>query len=98
VLLPIIIVGSAVLAEASDRLAKRQFDDVEALLHGQSEQARHLAEQDKVIIAMQATQAAILDRLDTRTDGGLQVIADALGKQQEMLTSLILAHGGKRPR
>jgi hypothetical protein len=43
VLLPIIIVGSAVLAEASDRLAKRQFDDVEALLHAQDQAAQHLA-------------------------------------------------------
>jgi hypothetical protein len=52
VLLPIILVGSAVLAEASDRMAKRQFDDVEALLHGQSEQARHLAAQDEKILAI----------------------------------------------
>lgn len=52
VLLPIIIVGSAVLAEVSDRLAKRQFDDVEAILHGQSEQAAHLAAQDEKILAI----------------------------------------------
>jgi hypothetical protein len=54
VLLPIIIVGSAVLAEVSDRLAKQQFDDVEALLHGQSEQAAHLAAQDEKILAILA--------------------------------------------
>lgn len=60
VLLPIIIVGSAVLAEVSDRLAKRQFDDVEALLHGQSEQAAHLAAQDEKILA-------ILERIDANT-------------------------------
>lgn len=38
-----------------------------------------------------------LDLLDVSTEGGLQVIAGILGKQQEMLTSLVLAHGGKRP-
>jgi hypothetical protein len=54
VLLPIILVGSAVLAEASDRMAKRQFDDVEALLHGQAEQAAHLAAQDEKILAILA--------------------------------------------
>ena len=52
VLLPIIIVGGAVLAEATDRMNKRQFDDVEALLHGQSEQAAHLAAQDEKILAI----------------------------------------------
>jgi hypothetical protein len=57
VLLPVIIVGTAVVAEVSDRIAKRQFDDVEALLHGQDEQARHLAAQDDKILA-------ILERLE----------------------------------
>jgi hypothetical protein len=52
VLLPIIIVGSAVLAKTSDRLAKQQFDDVEAMLHAQDEQARHLAAQDEKILAI----------------------------------------------
>jgi hypothetical protein len=52
VLLPIIIVGGAVLASATDRMAKRQFDDVEALLHGQDEQAAHLAAQDDKILAI----------------------------------------------
>jgi hypothetical protein len=58
VLLPIIIVGSAVLAEVTDRLAKRQFDDVELILHGQSEQANHLAAQDDKILAILAELAA----------------------------------------
>ena len=57
VLLPVVLVGSAVVAEVSDRIAKRQFDDVEALLHGQSEQANHLAAQDEKILA-------ILERLE----------------------------------
>lgn len=52
VLLPIIIVGSAVLAEASDRLARRQFDDVEAILHAQDQAAAHLAAQDEKIVAL----------------------------------------------
>jgi len=60
VLLPIILVGSAVLAEASDRMARRQFDDVEALLHGQSEQAKHLAAQDEKILA-------ILEQIEANT-------------------------------
>jgi hypothetical protein len=68
VLLPIIIVGSAVLAEASDRMAKRQFDDVEALLHGQSEQAAHLAAQDDKIIDL-------LEQVKTNTDLTAQVHA-----------------------
>jgi hypothetical protein len=54
VLLPVIIVGSAVLAEASDRLAKRQFDDVEAILHQQDQTAQHLAAQDDKILAILA--------------------------------------------
>jgi hypothetical protein len=54
VLLPVIIVGAAVLAEVTDRMNKRQFDDVEALLHGQSEQANHLAAQDEKILAILA--------------------------------------------
>jgi hypothetical protein len=60
VLLPIIIVGSAVLAAVTDRLAKRQFDDVEAILHQQDQVARHLAAQDEKILA-------ILERIDTNT-------------------------------
>ena len=60
VLLPIIIVGAAVLASATDRMAKRQFDDVEALLHGQDEQAAHLAAQDDKILA-------ILERIEANT-------------------------------
>jgi len=78
VLLPIILVGSAVLAEASDRMAKRQFDDVEALLHGQSEQAAHLAAQDDKILALEGAQATALDRLDTRTEGGLAEVLAAV--------------------
>ena len=59
VLLPIIIVGSAVLAETSDRLAKRQFDDVEAILHAQDQAAAHLAAQDEKILAILAQVTAL---------------------------------------
>jgi hypothetical protein len=78
VLLPIILVGSAVLAEASDRMAKRQFDDVEALLHGQDQQARHLAAQDGKILDLEAAQAAALDLLDEKTEGGIKAVIDAV--------------------
>lgn len=78
VLLPIILVGSSVLAETSDRMAKRQFDDVEALLHGQSEQAAHLAAQDDKILALEAAQATALDLLDDKTEGGIKSVLDAV--------------------
>ena len=78
VLLPIIIVGGAVLAEASDRMSKRQFDDVEALLHGQDQQAQHLAAQDAKIIALEAAQATALDLLDEKTEGGIKAVLDAV--------------------
>jgi hypothetical protein len=59
VLLPVILVGSAVLAETSDRMARRQFDDVEAILHGQDQVAQHLAAQDDKILAILAQIAAL---------------------------------------
>jgi hypothetical protein len=68
VLLPIIIVGGAVLAEATDRMNKRQFDDVEALLHGQNEQAAHLAAQDEKILAILAEVHANTTLLGTMRD------------------------------
>lgn len=80
VLLPIIIVGSAVLAEASDRLAKRQFDDVEAILHGQSEQAAHLAAQDDQILA-------ILARVEANTQLTEQVHALVAARNTKPLKS-----------
>jgi hypothetical protein len=71
VLLPVILVGAAVLAEATDRMAKRQFDDVELLIHGQSEQAAHLAAQDEQILA-------IVDLLRLDTAGGLKDLYEKL--------------------
>ena len=78
VLLPIIIVGSAVLAAASDKLAKQQFDDVEAILHEQSQQASHLAAQDEKIIAIAAA-------LDLDTAGGLADVMDAVKRTYDLV-------------
>lgn len=66
VLLPIIIVGSAVLAEVSDRMAKRQFDDVEALLHGQQQTAEHLAAQDEKILEILEHVSALAEQQERR--------------------------------
>lgn len=78
VLLPIIIVGSAVLAEVTDRLAKRQFDDIELLVHENGELAAHLAAQDDKILALEAAQATALDLLDEKTEGGIKAVLDAV--------------------
>ena len=75
VLLPVILVGTTVVAEVSDKIAKRQFDDVEALLHGQGEQANHLAAKDEKILA-------ILERLEANTALTEEVRA-ALARQDE---------------
>ena len=77
VLLPIIIVGGSVLAEVSDRMAKRQFDDVEALLHGQSEQAAHLAAQDDKILAILAAIEANTTLTQEARDAALGAGKDA---------------------
>ena len=78
VLLPIIIVGSAVLAAASDKLAKQQFNDVEAILHEQSQQAAHLTAQDEQIIAIAAA-------LDLNTTGGLADVMTAVQKTYDLV-------------
>lgn len=83
VLLPIIIVGSAVLAAASDKLAKQQFDDVEAILHEQAEQANHLAAQDEKIIA-------IAGALDLKTSGGLAEVMAAVTEVHNMVAAQAL--------
>ena len=58
--LPLLMVGGIVLGMAHDKMAQQQFDDTEALLHGQSEQANHLAAQDEKILA-------ILERIEANT-------------------------------
>ena len=69
--LPLIAVGSAVLAVGMNKMMKRQFDDVETILHEQDQAAQHLAAQDDKILA-------VLDRLDVTTDGGIKAILDAV--------------------
>ena len=87
VLLSIIMVGQDVQAKASDARSEQEFGDVEAILHGQGEQALHLAVQDEHILA-------ILDRLDLRTTGG---ITDVLAEVQAV-RSLVAARLPARPR
>jgi hypothetical protein len=56
--LPLIMVGGIVLGIASDRQAKQQFQDVEAILHGQDQVAAHLsAQDDKILAALDAIAA-----------------------------------------
>ena len=50
--LPLLMVGGIVLGMAHDKMSQQQFDDTEALLHGQAEQANHLAAQDEKILAI----------------------------------------------
>lgn len=53
VLLSIIMVGQDVQAKASDARAEQTYLDAEAVLHGQEQQALHLAAQDKAITGIQ---------------------------------------------
>jgi len=50
--LPLLMVGGIVLGMAHDKMSQQQFDDTGALLHGQGEQANHLAAQDEKILAI----------------------------------------------
>ena len=86
VLLPVILVGSAVLAEASDRMAKRQFDDVEAILHAQDQAAEHLAAQDEKILA-------ILERIDANTALTEEVKAAVVAPAKRLATPAERAEG-----
>lgn len=58
--LPLLAVGSAVLGVGLNKMMKRQFDDVETILHEQDQVAQHLAAQDEKILA-------ILERIDANT-------------------------------
>ena len=89
VLLPVIIVGSAVLAAASDKLAKQQFDDVEAILHEQGQQASHLAAQDEKIVAIVAA-------LDLNTEGGLADVMAAVTDVRSAVAAQALREHGHR--
>jgi hypothetical protein len=70
--LPLIMVGGIVLGIASDRQAKQQFEDVEAILHGQDQVAGHLAAQDEKILD-------ILHEIRTNTALTEQAMAFARG-------------------
>jgi hypothetical protein len=87
--LPLLMVGGIVLGMAHDRMAQQQFDDTEALLHGQAEQANHLSAQDDQIVA-------IVSALDVHTEGGLKAVMDELGSQRELLNNLVIAQSTKR--
>lgn len=58
VLLSIILFGQSIQSQAADARAEATYKDAEAILHGQAQQAEHLAAQD----------AALIDRLDVVAD------------------------------
>jgi len=59
ILLPIIIVGQAVLAKASDKRAQQTYDDAEAVLHEAQQIQNHLKAQDDAL----NQSLALLDQL-----------------------------------
>lgn len=61
--LPLIAVGSGVIAIAANKMMKQQFDDVEVILHSQNEQANHLAAQDEKIVAIDTKVLEILQEM-----------------------------------
>jgi hypothetical protein len=75
VLLSIIMVGQDVQASATNVRNEQAFQDVEAILHGESEQAAHLAAQDEKIVAMDGKILAILTEISLNTQLTEQVRA-----------------------
>lgn len=73
VALPLLMVGAVVLGKSADQRAVQQFNDVELILHEQSEQAAHLAAQDEKILA-------ILTQIEANTAMTEQV-RDAIGER-----------------
>ena len=67
VALPVLMVGAVVLGRAADARAQQQFLDVEAILQGQDQQARHLAAQDDKILALEEKSLAILAAIEANT-------------------------------
>ena len=63
VMLAVLQLGQNLQARGADARSQQTYLDVEAILHGQSEQAEHLAAQDEKILA-------ILERLTQRNPGG----------------------------
>jgi hypothetical protein len=70
--LPLLAVGSAVLGIALNKMMKRQFDDVELLVHENGEMTKHLAAQDEKILA-------ILAKIEANTELTEQVRAALTG-------------------
>lgn len=62
VLLPIIIVGQNVQAQAADRRAQQTYDDAEAVLHTALELERHLQAQDAKLLELTAALAAVREK------------------------------------
>lgn len=83
VLLSVIMVGQNVQAAAADKRAEAEFKDVEIILHGQGQQANHLAAQDEQILA-------ILSQLDLTTDGGLKDVLTAVRDVRELVLAQAL--------
>lgn len=88
VLLSVIMVGQDVQAQASDKRSEQEFGDVEAILHEQGEQAKHLAAQDEQIIAI--TRA-----LDLKTEGGLSDVMAAVQRVYDLDAAQTLRRRGK---
>ena len=70
VLLSVIMVGQSVQAAATDARSVQEFGDVEALLHGQGEQANHLDAQDAKILAILAEIRENTDLTKALAGGG----------------------------
>lgn len=73
-LLSVIIVGQNLQAAASDKRAEQTYLDAEAVLHEALQIQAHLAAQDDV--------------LNTRTDGGLREILDAISAVPAQVTAM----------
>jgi len=83
-LLSVIIVGQNIQARAADKRAEQTYQDAEAVLHEAIQIQAHLAAQDEVLTAQ------IADRLDTRTQGG---ITDILNAVYALKTEIAVAPG-----
>jgi hypothetical protein len=57
VLLPVIIVGQNLLAQAADKRSEQTYKDAEAVLHEALEIQKHLLAQDQVLAMLRAAKA-----------------------------------------
>jgi hypothetical protein len=67
--LPLLAVGSAVLGIALNTMMRRQFDDVELIVHEQDQAAQHLAAQDEQLAAMRAQLDGIMAAVEAGKEG-----------------------------